>query len=174
MKRRTVLVSSAAAVATAAGLSAALWQARRAGSGAAAGADIWPMQFEMPQGGQLALADWRGRPMLLNFWATWCPPCINEMPFLDRFYREHQARGWQVVGLAVDNREPVLEFLGQRPVSFPIGLAGMGGVELTRALGNGGGGLPFSVVFDRAGTAVQRKLGTIAPEDLQRWVASFA
>jgi thiol-disulfide isomerase/thioredoxin len=127
----------------------------------------------MPQGGELSMAGLRGTPMLLNFWATWCPPCVSELPLLDRFHREQQAHGWRVVGLAVDNREPVLEFLSKRPVSFQIGLAGMSGVELARAMGNSAGALPFSVVFNRAGEAVRHKLGIIESEDLKRWVASF-
>ena len=91
---------------------------------------------------------------------------------LDRFHQDHQARGWQVIGLAVDNDAPVRAFLAQRPVSFPVGLAGFEGVSLSRALGNSGGGLPFSVVFDGAGAARHRKLGAIAPEDLVRWAES--
>jgi hypothetical protein len=78
-----------------------------------------------------------------------------------------------VVGLALDNRAPVLEFLGQRPVGYPIGLAGAGGVALARRLGNAEGALPFTVVFDRTGTAVDRKLGIIKPEDFQRWLAAI-
>ena len=171
MKRRTALLAGVAAAAGAAGLGGALWRTR---SGAAAtGADIWPMRFETPRGGQLELASLRGKPLLLNFWATWCPPCVSELPLLDRFQREQHARGWQVVGLAVDNRDPVLEFLAKQPVSFAIGVAGMGGVELSRALGNAGGALPFTIVFDRAGAAVQRKLGVIQPEDLQRWIEAI-
>ncbi len=135
---------------------------------------IWPLRFETPAGGQLALADLRGKPLLLNFWATWCPPCVGELPLLDRFHRAQQARGWQVVGLAVDNLGPVREFLGKRPVGFAIGLAGAEGAELSRAMGNAGGALPFSVVFDRAGQVVQRKLGVIEPDDLARWVALVA
>ena len=106
-----------------------------------------------PDGGELALGSLRGRPLVLNFWATWCPPCVEEMPMLDRFQREQQRGGWQVVGLAVDSAAPVREFLARHPVGFPIGLAGMQGVELSRALGNTRGALPFSVVFDARGEA---------------------
>jgi thiol-disulfide isomerase/thioredoxin len=116
------------------------------------------------------LADLKGQPLILNFWATWCAPCVKEMPLLDGFYREHRARGWQVVGLAVDSPTPVREFLGKLPVSFPIGLAGLNGVELSRSLGNPSGALPFSVLFDRGGRAVVRKLGLLKPADLADWL----
>jgi thiol-disulfide isomerase/thioredoxin len=164
-----VLVAGATAVA--AGVGAALWQTRRSTEVTDAG--IWSMRFDAPEGESVAMSDWRGKPMLLNFWATWCPPCVTELPLLDRFQREQPPHGWQMVGLAVDNREPVREFLRRKPVGFPIGLAGVGGVELARALGNSGGGLPFSVIFSRAGVPVQRKLGIIGPDDLTRWAGSI-
>jgi thiol-disulfide isomerase/thioredoxin len=85
-------------------------------------------------------------PLVLNFWATWCPPCIKEMPALDRF-REPCGTRWEVVGLAVDGPTPVREFLQRVPVSFPIGLAGFGGADLGKRLGNQTGGLPFTVVL---------------------------
>jgi thiol-disulfide isomerase/thioredoxin len=171
MNRRLVLLGGVAVAAAAAGGGAARWltRPRTADDGAA----IWPMRFETPTGGQLSFSDLRGKPLLLNFWATWCPPCVSELPLLDQFHREQRARGWQVVGLAVDNREPVAEFLGKRPVGFPIGLAGIEGVELARTMGNTGGALPFTVVFDHTGDAKARKLGVIQQEDLARWATTI-
>jgi thiol-disulfide isomerase/thioredoxin len=169
LRRRVALTAGAAVLAGAAG--GVWWRSREAAPHSEV--DIWPLRFESPQGGQLELAGLRGKPLLLNFWATWCPPCVSEMPLLDRFHRDQGARGWQVVGLALDDRAPVLEFLGQRPVGYPIGLAGAGGVALARRLGNAEGALPFTVVFDRTGTAVDRKLGIIKPEDFQRWLAAI-
>lgn len=168
MNRRKVLVAGVAASAGMSGLGAAWWASRAAP--AATAVDVWSMQFKQPDGGQLRLGEFRGRSLLLNFWATWCPPCVSEMPLLDRFHRDQPAQGLRVVGLAVDNLMPVVDFLKQRPVSFHIGLAGLEGVALSRTLGNRTGGLPFSILFDRQGSVKDRRLGALTDEDLYDWV----
>ena len=169
MNRRAALAAGVAAAAAVVGASVARWRSR----GVEQGQGIWAMQFDTPQGTRLALGEMRGRPLLLNFWATWCPPCVAELPLLDRFHRDQRERGWQVVGLAVDNLAPVVEFLGRQPVGFQIGMAGMAGTDLARRLGNSGGALPFTVVFDREGQAVERQLGVLQAQTLQHWAATI-
>ena len=168
MNRRSLLIGGAGAAAAVAGLGGALWQQSRTPEPQPE-AGFWNLRFERPEGGELVTAGLRGQPFLLNFWATWCAPCVAEMPLLDKFHQAHRGRGWQVVGLAVDSPTPVRSFLAQRAVSFPIGLAGLDGVELARSLGNASGALPFSVLFDATGQAVAHKLGALHPEDLQAW-----
>ena len=132
---------------------------------------LWALDFATPDGGQLRMASFRGKPLLLNFWATWCPPCVEELPLLSRFYAENAAKGWQVLGLAVDQRDPVNRFLARDPVTFPVALAGLAGVDLGKTLGNLSGGLPFTVVFGSDGLVSQRKMGKVSPEDLQVWTS---
>lgn len=122
-------------------------------------ADFWTQTFDTPDGKTLALSAYKGKPILLNFWASWCPPCVKEMPDLDHFHKDMKAKGWQVIGLAVDGPTPVREFLTKVPVGFDIGLAGFGGTELSQALGNTAGGLPFTVVIGADGRIVHRKVG---------------
>ena len=132
-------------------------------------ASLWAASFERPQGGELLMAGLRGRPLLINFWATWCPPCVRELPVLDQFAQAQRPKGWQVVGLAIDGPTAVREFLRRTPVGFDIGLAGLDGTALVRQLGNAQGGLPFSVLIDRRGQVVERHMGELKAEDLQRW-----
>ncbi|MGH8796431.1 MAG: TlpA family protein disulfide reductase, partial [Caldimonas sp.] len=86
----------------------------------------------------------------------------------------HRAAGWHVVGLAVDQEVPVQAFMRQRGIDFPVALAGAEGLNLSRALGNGAGGLPFSVCFAADGTVRNRKLGTLDAATLAAWVVAAA
>ncbi len=172
MNRRNLVFGAVAGAALTAGATVAWLQHSVSGSSDTLGADFWGRRFEQPGGGELSLESLRGVPLLLNFWATWCPPCVREMPLLDDFSRKHAAQGWRVVGLAIDSPSPVREFLAKRPVGFPIGLAGLEGSELAATLGNPSGSLPFTVVIARDARVMDRKLGSIKPEDLERWVQS--
>ncbi|MBC7958029.1 MAG: TlpA family protein disulfide reductase [Cytophagales bacterium] len=173
MNRRQLLITGGVAVVAAAGGAGWAWWRNRQSTLSEPEQALWTQRFDQPAGGELVMRPLLGKPLVLNFWATWCAPCVKEMPMLDAFYRQHQSKGWQVVGLAVDGPTPVREFLAKVAVGFPIGLAGFTGVDLARSLGNERGGLPFSVIFDRRGAAVFRKLGTISEQELSDWVAKL-
>ncbi len=172
VRRRIVVAVGAAAAAGGAGL--AWWRLSPGPVQPDALAGLWGRTFETPDGQTLAMSRFRGQNLLVNFWATWCAPCVEEMPLLDRFWRENTANGWQVVGLAIDQPSSVRQFLVRTPVGFPIGLAGLEGTELGRSLGNGVGGLPFTVVIGPDGQVRQRKMGQVSADELARWKAAAA
>ena len=168
--RRGLLYGGVAVAAAAAGLGGAWWREQRnAPRGETLAPDFWAQRFEQPGGGELQFSSLRGKPLLLNFWATWCPPCVEEMPMIDGFFRDHGPNGWQVVGLAIDQPSAVRKFLQKTPVSYPIGLAGLQGTELVKNLGNSAGGLPFTLVLGGDGTVAARKMGQLVPADLDAW-----
>jgi len=129
--------------------------------------DFWKRRFAGIDGSELDVARWRGKPLLVNFWATWCAPCVRELPEINQFYGEAKAKGWQVLGLAIDQAEPVKAFLQKTPLDFAIALGGPEGLGLVRELGNPAGGLPFSVIFDEAGEISWRRLGVSRLEELR-------
>lgn len=170
-RRRGLLYAGVAAAAAASGAGWAWWKYQPHSVEHGAADALWGQDFQTPEGQALSMASFRGRPLLLNFWATWCPPCVAELPLLNQFFKDQKAKGWQVLGLAVDQPSAVRTFLGRAPVDFPVGMAGLNGTDLSRALGNLTGGLPFTVLFDAKGRTVHRKIGQLSPTDLQAWLA---
>lgn len=164
--RRTFLAT--AGVSVVAGLAAQwAWQRFHTPELTPAAQRFWARRFTAPDGTELDVARWRGQPLLVNFWATWCPPCVKELPDINQFYKDARSKGWQVLALAVDQPEPVKAFLQKTPLDFPVALAGAEGLALARELGNPAGGLPFSLAFDRQGEIHWRRLGVTHPEDLR-------
>lgn len=172
-RRRWLLTGGIAAAALGLGAGTALWRHRAAAPAAGEMLDpaFWSMRYERPEGGELELATLRGQPLLVNFWATWCPPCIEELPLIDAFFRRQSTAGWRVVGLAIDRPDAVRRFLAATPVSFPIGVAGLAGTDLVRRLGNSAGGLPFTLVVTGGGRVSARKMGKLGQADLDAWRA---
>lgn len=123
--------------------------------------------FQTPQGTTLDLAALKGKKVVLNFWATWCPPCLEEMPELDALHHELQERQIELIGIAVDTAPNVQQFLHKRPVHYPIVLAGFDGTTLAKTLGNEQGGLPFTVILDEEGKKIFTKAGKIRMDEIR-------
>lgn len=131
---------------------------------------LWALELEGTKESLIPLRRFKGKPLILNFWATWCPPCIEELPLLDAFYSQHTAKSWQVLGVAVDKREAVLRFLDKMPLKFPVVLGGAQGVGLSRELGNATGSLPFTVVLNADGVIIHRKMGVLGATELDAFL----
>lgn len=128
---------------------------------------LWSAAVTNTDGKPQSLAAYRGRPVVVNFWASWCGPCVAEMPELSALQREYAKKGIQFVGLGVDSATNVKAFLQKVKVEYPVYIAGFGGADLARAFGNQAGGLPFTVVIDAKGTVRSTKLGQIKPDELR-------
>ena len=167
LRRRTWVATGALALL--AGVGAAGWLFRRPTDGsvvAEPAPGFWSAQWPAADGALVALAPYRGKPLLLNFWATWCGPCIEELPRINAFQEKNADQGWQVVGVAIDKPAAVQAFLTRLPLRFPSGVAGFAGLDLARALGNVSGSLPFSVVVSADGSVALRKLGALTESEL--------
>jgi thiol-disulfide isomerase/thioredoxin len=113
------------------------------------------------------LDEWRGRILVVNFWATWCPPCREEIPALVRARDKLLPSGVEFVGIAIDQVAKVKEFALTVHISYPLLMADASGLDLIRKLGNPSGGLPFTVVLDRKGSIAHRNLGAITQQKIE-------
>jgi peroxiredoxin len=136
----------------------------------AATATLFAMTLPDAAGAQQPLAQWRGRLLVVNFWATWCPPCVEEMPDLQAVRDTYQSRGVEVIGIGIDSADRITAFAERMKLSLPLLVAGMAGSELARSLGNRSGALPYTVLIDAEGLVTQRKLGQIKRSELQAWL----
>lgn len=112
------------------------------------------------------LSEWQGRILVCNFWATWCAPCRKEIPMLMSARGKYDRSDLEIVGIAIDKPAKVVEFAASLKISYPILLAEAEGLDLMRRLGNNAGGLPYTVITDRQGSVVHRKLGALQQADL--------
>jgi thiol-disulfide isomerase/thioredoxin len=115
-----------------------------------------------------SLAAFKGQTVVVNFWASWCGPCVEEMPTLAQLNDEYSKKGVKFIGIGVDSEKNVKAFLQKVPVDYPVYVSGFGGADLARNFGNTAGALPFTVVIDAKGAVRSTKLGQIQPAELKK------
>ncbi|MEY2622705.1 MAG: hypothetical protein RIT26_2525 [Pseudomonadota bacterium] len=168
-RRKAMVLTGATALLSGLGLSH--WMKQRERLSPQAEQSLWGASLELTDGQNLNLSEWRGQALVVNFWATWCPPCVEEMPLLDVFYRQNQSKGWKMLGIGIDQPSQIKRFLDQRPVAYPVALGGLNGMQLGENLGNSSGSLPFTVVLAADGRLMMRKLGKLSANDIEKWAA---
>lgn len=120
------------------------------------------------------LNEWQGRILVLNFWATWCEPCREEIPAFMKVRDKMLRSGVEFVGIAIDQAAKVAQFAKAIGVNYPLLLAGGDGLDLMRKLGNPSGGLPFTIVFDREGSITFRNLGALSGPKIEAQLVRIA
>lgn len=125
------------------------------------------------QGVQQALSTWQGKNLLVNFWAPWCAPCVEEMPELSELQASDAGKKFQVIGIGIDSPSNIAEFAKKVKVSYPLYVAGLSGTELSRQFGNTQGGLPFTVLIGADGQVRKTYLGRLKFEQLKADLASL-
>lgn len=120
-------------------------------------------------GKQHNISEWQGKIRIVNFWATWCPPCLKEIPEFIQMQDEYGEQGLQFIGIAVEDKAPVEQYLKTININYPMLLGGKGGDEgmaLSRRLGNTVNALPFSLVLNQQGEIIHKEMGTFTREEI--------
>ncbi|WP_371857261.1 TlpA family protein disulfide reductase [Duganella callida] len=125
------------------------------------------------QGRQIALSQYKGKPMLVNFWAPWCGPCVREMPELSALAAGEEGKKLQVIGIGIDSPSNITEFNDKYKISYPVFVAGMSGTDLSRQFGNAQGGLPFTVLIGADGKILKTYLGQLKFDQLRKDLATL-
>lgn len=114
--------------------------------------------------------EWDGQVLMINFWATWCPPCRKEIPAFIDVQEKYKDKGFKIIGIALDEKQAVIDFTDPMDVNYPILLAEQEGITLTKAYGNRLGVLPFTVIVDRKGNIVHRLRNELTFEQVESMI----
>lgn len=116
------------------------------------------------------IKEWQGKVLVINFWATWCPPCLKEMPEFATIQNEYLAKGLQFIGIALDDPEPVKEFIEKMKISYPILIGQDQGAKLAHDLGNIVDTVPFTVIVNKKGQVIKAHMGELHRDELLKIV----
>jgi peroxiredoxin len=133
------------------------------------------MQSRLPDatGTERQLTEWQGKTLVVNFWATWCPPCVDEMPELVELQNDLSSQNVQVLGIGIDSPSNIRQFSEKHQISYPLLVAGMAGTDLSREFGNQAGGLPFTVLIGSDGRVRKTYIGRLDLKKLRADLASL-
>ena len=130
-------------------------------------AEFLNTEWKDPEGKPVNAKNWQGKTVLVNFWGSWCPPCVEEMPMLSKLSQEYSTKNVIFVGIGIDSPSNIRDFLKKNPVPYQIVIGGIDGSNWSKRLGNSTGGLPFTVILSPEGESKITKLGKISEEEIK-------
>jgi thiol-disulfide isomerase/thioredoxin len=157
-------------VGLAAGLITASWIYRDGTASEESVAALLANSWTKPDNTVVNTAEWQNRVLVVNFWASWCPPCVEEMPALSDLQDEFASKNVLFVGIGIDTPSNIRQFLETTLVSYPIVMGGLQGSKIGKALGNTQGALPYTVVINTKGKVTNTKLGKINEDELRKQI----
>lgn len=169
-RRQFLLGSGVAIIAAAAGALIANWRTSLHKASNDAVSALFEREWFSPDQKPISTADWKNKVLIVNFWASWCPPCVEEMPTLDKIQGEYDPKKMLIVGIGIDSPSNIRQFIETTIISYPIVLGGLGGNEVNKMLGNPTGALPFTVAINGKGAITGRKLGKISEDELRKLI----
>ena len=147
------------------------------GAAHTASTNLYAQSLSDLSGQPQSLEKWKGKPVLVNFWATWCGPCVQEMPELSALANEEakagEKRRYNVIGIGIDSPSAMSEFATRHHIAYPLYVGGMDGTELSRGFGNTNGGLPFTVLIGADGQVKKTYLGKLKFDELKADLAAL-
>jgi peroxiredoxin len=136
-------------------------------------ATLFSQKLPDAQGKLRELTQWRGKALIVNFWATWCEPCVQEMPELSDLQAEIASKNVQIIGIGVDTAHNVAQFAEKHTIAYPLYVSGMNGADLSRQFGNQAGGLPFTILITPGGRVKKTYLGRLKLDELRKDLRSL-
>jgi thiol-disulfide isomerase/thioredoxin len=167
-RRQWIVIASVSVLALLTGIFTSQWISQ---SGLASDPSIkafFANSWQSADGKAVNTENWQGKVLVVNFWASWCPPCVEEMPALDQVSKEYSSKNVLFVGIGIDSPSNIREFVQKTPVSYPIVIGGLEGSNLTKQMGNTQGALPYTVVINPSGKSTFTKLGKISEDELKK------
>ena len=173
MNRRHFLIASGVAIVAA--VTGAFFANRRTALQSAsqdAVKALFDREWFSPDQKPISTQDWKNKVLVVNFWASWCPPCVEEMPALDKIQGEYDPKKMLIVGIGIDSPSNIREFLEKMPVNYPIMIGGLQGSALSKQMGNSQGALPYTIIINAKGKSSYSKLGKISEDELRNAIKS--
>jgi thiol-disulfide isomerase/thioredoxin len=134
---------------------------------------LYAQSMNDASGAPQALSQWKGKALVVNFWAPWCAPCVQEMPELAQLATDNAGKNIRVIGIGIDSPTNIAQFAAKFKISYPLYVAGMSGTELSRQFGNSAGGLPYTVLIGADGKVRKTYLGRLRFAELKADLAQL-